>query len=318
MAKLLEIIFVYPFAYLISYLYLFLKSYGLTLIVFTLIYRLLVLPLGIKQQKAMMKQAVLAPKIKKLKEQYKDDPKKLNEEQQKLYMEEGGMLGGCLPMLIQLPIMLILYTIIRNPLTYINSISTKAVEAIATVLSFDLKKLGQIGLQTLLNDPANLEKVKDFLPSTPGYEFLPINFNFLGLDLSGTPSIARFGWLWLIPLFAAATALLQALVSQKFTLEESRTGTAKTMALISPVLSLIISFTLPATLGFYWGISGLFGAVQTYFLGKKYDPNKYKEELMSEAERKKAEERRKLKEEKIRKYQERMAAFEEQRKKKRK
>ena len=277
-----------PFAYIMKFLYSLLGNYGLCLIVFTVIVKLLLLPLGVKQQKNMMKQAIIAPKMNKIKEQYADDPRRQQEEMQRLQTESGfSPMAGCLPLLIQLPIIMGLYSVIRNPLTYIFGFHSANCGLLADALgwSADMVKNAsnlQIELLSAINKlgdaiPAKVEEIFSAYGKTVAdYSF---DNTILGIELGGTPSLSEPSLLWLIPLFAVAGAFLQTFISQKFVLQASKTRSSAIMAYSTCIISLIFSFTLPAAIGFYWGLSSFLGCVQTFFLGKKYDPNKYLEEL---------------------------------------
>ena len=91
-------------------------SYGIAIIVFTIIIRVLLLPLGMKSMKSQLKMTEIQPEVKKIQEKYKKDPAKLNEETMKLYKEKGvNPLGGCLPLLVQMPVLMALYSVFRDP-----------------------------------------------------------------------------------------------------------------------------------------------------------------------------------------------------------
>ncbi|MBQ2945289.1 MAG: YidC/Oxa1 family membrane protein insertase [Clostridia bacterium] len=277
-----------PFAYIMRFLYSLLSNYGLCLIVFTVIVKLLLLPLGVKQQKNLMKQAILTPKMNKIKEKYANDPQKQNEEMQRLQAESGfSPMAGCLPLLIQLPIIMGLYEVIRKPLTAIFGFHSANCGMLAEALGWAGDKVTnaqnlQLELLSAINKLGDAvpEKVNEIFAA---YGKTAADYTFdntvLGIDLGGTPSLAEPSLLWLIPLFALAGALLQSFISQKFTLKASKTRSSSIMAYSTCIISLIFAFTLPAAIGFYWGLSSFLGCIQTYFLGKKYDPNKYLEEL---------------------------------------
>ncbi len=277
-----------PFAYIMKFLYSLLSNYGLCLIVFTVIVKLLLLPLGVKQQKNMMKQAIIAPKMNKIKEQFANDPRRQQEEMQRLQAESGfSPMAGCLPLLIQLPIIMGLYSVIRQPLTYIFGFHAANSGKLAEALGWAADRVQnaanlQIELLSEINKlgEAVPNAVKDIFAA---YGKTVADYSFdntiLGIDLGGTPSLSNPSLLWLIPLFALAGAFLQSFISQKFTLRASKTRSSTIMAYSTCIISLIFTFTLPAAIGFYWGLSSFLGCIQTYFLGKKYDPNKYLEEI---------------------------------------
>ncbi len=277
-----------PFSVIMQFLYSFIPNYGLCLIVFTFLVKLIMFPLGIKQQKGMMKQAVIAPKMKEIKERYKDDVQKQNEEMQRLQAESGvSAFSGCLPLLIQLPIIIGLYQVIRKPLTYLFGFHAQNCGALATALGWTGAAVtsaaeNQIPLLNEINRLGNLvpEKVSELFAAygKEASDYM-LDTNFLGINLGETPNIAEPSLLWLIPLFALAGAFLQSFISQKFTLQESKTTASTIMSYSTCLISLIFCFTLPAAIGFYWGLSSFFGCIQTLILGRIYDPNKYLKEL---------------------------------------
>lgn len=279
----------YPMAYILAYCYLFVKSYGLAIILFTIIIKAFLIPIGIKQQKSMLLQVKYQPKMKAIQDKYKSDKVKLQEEMQKLYKEEGyNPLGGCLPLLIQLPIMWGLYNVITNPLTYINSMTTGRVAQIAEVLG--MKGKGQIDVSVALSNHVNLEKVQQ-LGLIPR-DYLQIDFNFLGINLGAVPSLKTLGPLLIIPILAGLSGLLMSFISQRYTVTApEQAGTTKMLMYTMPLMSLFFTFSLPAGLGLYWIISNLTSALQSYLLGEKYNPKKYAAQIKAEEESQKVAKR---------------------------
>ncbi|MBE6837662.1 MAG: membrane protein insertase YidC [Ruminococcus sp.] len=139
-----------PFGYVMKYCYLLLKNYGLALVLFTFITKLLMFPLSVKQQKQTAKSAKLQPKLDKLKKKYGNNREKLNEEMTKLYAEEGvSMTGGCLPLILNFVLLFAMIEIIYAPITYITDVPeadiNDAKESVSAVmnLSLELKANGQ-------------------------------------------------------------------------------------------------------------------------------------------------------------------------------
>ena len=113
-----------PLGWIIWAIYKVVQNYGLTILIFTVVVKFLLMPLQLKSQRAMRKQQKIQPKIAELKKKYANDQQKMQTEMMKLYKENGvSMTGGCLPLLIQFPILFTLYHIIQKPLTYINLIA---------------------------------------------------------------------------------------------------------------------------------------------------------------------------------------------------
>lgn len=320
LGTLFNYIIVYPLAYIMQFLYWLVPNYGVCLILFVLIVKTLMIPLAVKQQKGLMKQAVLAPKLREIQEKYRDDPRKMQEEQQKLRIEHGGSLfGGCLPLLIQFPIIFGLLEIVRNPLTNILGIYPDNIAYIAeqlniaeTAQNIQLQIISTVNSWTGALPDTVVRLFEHYGIPTEGSIF---NLKFLFMDLGVTPDIGVPSLIWLIPLFSAGTSFLQSFVSQKFVLEESKTAQTKVMMFVSAGLSLFFSFMWPAALGFYWGWTSLYGTVQTYFLGKKYDPNKYKEYLEKQAKDEKARQKQLKKQQRLERQQQRLKELEEIKKK---
>ncbi len=290
----------YPLAYVLAYCYFVVRSYGLAIILFTIIIKACLIPLGIKQQKSMLLQVKYQPKMAALQAQYKNDKPKLQEEMSKLYKEEGyNPLGGCLPLLIQMPILFGLYNVITHPLTYINGMFPNEIQRVANTLGITTaanSQKFQIDVATAIND--NFESVKNLLPQN----YMKLNFNFLGLNLSGIPNYQKPSILWLIPIVAALTGLAMSIITQRYTVQNAQSkGMSKSLMFMSPAMSLFFTFTFPAGVGLYWIMSNITGAVQAYVLGEKFNPKKYAEQLKQEEQDKKTSEKLVKKEKRLNK-----------------
>ncbi|MEE0516267.1 MAG: YidC/Oxa1 family membrane protein insertase [Anaerovoracaceae bacterium] len=111
-----------PMSYLLTWIYDFIGNYGLSLIIFTIIVKVVMYPLYAKQIKTTMNMSKMQPKIKEIQQKYAKDKVMMNEKMAELYKEEGGsMYGGCLPMLIQMIVIMGLFSLFRNPMNYISS-----------------------------------------------------------------------------------------------------------------------------------------------------------------------------------------------------
>ena len=111
-----------PMSYLLTWIYDFIGNYGLALIIFTIIVKIVMYPLYAKQIKTTINMTKMQPKIKEIQQKYARDKVMMNEKMAELYKEEGGsMYGGCLPMLIQMIVIMGLFSLLRNPMNYISS-----------------------------------------------------------------------------------------------------------------------------------------------------------------------------------------------------
>ncbi len=256
--------------------YLFSGNFAAAVFMFTLVINLLLIPLNIKTQKSSMAQARIKPKLDELKKKYGDDRQKYSMEMQKLYQEENiSMSGGCLPMLIRLPIMLGIYQVVLKPLTYIVGVSKEAIAAAQQSLGITgaNEYLIQTEIISKINkNPAGYEEIAEKLNS--------VNFNFLGIDLTSKPEfnidiINNFELNWLIPVMAFAAAMLTSLVTLYIQKKANPDAPSMTgMMLTMPLISLFIGFTVSSAAGFYWACSSLIsGGIQTV-IQTCYGPNK--------------------------------------------
>ena len=243
-------------------------NYGVAIILFTLTVNIILLPLTWKQQKSTTKMQSIQPELQRIQQKYKNDKEKLNMETMKLYQDNNiNPMGGCLPLLIQLPIIFILYQIVYKPLTYMLQMAPDAIEKLKDVHNF--------------HDYSAEIKIAAMDPN------INIDFNFLGLNLSDTPSFNHFHWLWLIPLLAGATTyalswltnrqaeLRKTEEQRKKDAENPTANSMQTMTKIMPLITVWFAFSFPAGIGFYWIMNNIFKMVQQIAVNKilaKEDP----------------------------------------------
>lgn len=271
-----------PFGILMEFIYntLAFKNYGIAILIFTVIIKILLMPLQIKQQRSMIKQQEIQPELQELQKTYANDRTKLAEEQQKLYAKYNiSMTAGCLPLLIQFPLIMALYQIIRQPLTYISGLSANAVGKIAEVLGFNAMNELQIN-NALIKDSSLLEKVSEWMNQSD-----IINMNFLKIfDLGETPAFnpktiidnpGLYLPLLLIPILSGVSAILMqrmsmARVNQNKKDEKKQEGPniANGMMKFMPIMSFVIAFTVPAGLGLYWTISNVLSMGQMALINR--------------------------------------------------
>lgn len=291
-----------PFAWLLRVLYEVTANYGWALILFTLAVKIVLLPFQMKTKKSMVRMSRLQPKINEINKKYANNQQKINEETQRLYIEEGvNPMGGCLWSLLPFPILLALYSIIRQPLTRFMMLPAATVEELtakATELGFvaaEKTAYGEVLLAKFVS-----EHFSDFAEYVP-QGLLNLRFNFLGMDLTMLPSehLKEFftgGWpvigVVLIPVISALLSFAQSKIAtaqSASTTDDAAARPNRTMTLLMPLMSLWIAYTLPASLGIYWIANSVFMIVQDVVLNAYY--NKHLDEEVSEKERKKREDR---------------------------
>jgi len=265
-----------PFAWLLRELYLFTGNYGLAIILFALVTKILLLYFSARGKRGMMQTQRIQPKQQALAKQYEKDKTKYQQELQKLYQAEGvSMTGGCLWTLLPFPLIIALYGVIREPLKHMLGMTAEMVEQLKTfftdTLHLDISGLNegfqQLGLSDLLHK--HFDEVQ---AAFPDWSLININYNFLGLNLTQTPTLG-FNWLIIIPILSCASAFLSMWLTMKFNKSagiQQAAGQNKFMMLLSPAMSLWFSFILPALMGVYWIAQGLIGVVQDYFLTKHF------------------------------------------------
>ena len=264
-----------PFGYLLDWLYTFTNSYGLALILFSLIVKLVLLPMSVKSKKSMLKMSRLSPQVKALEAKYGDDKQKYQLAVQQMYKEEGvSMGGGCLWSFIPLLILLPLYNVIREPITYMMHNSRSISEAIVAFLQASGENLGKNAYYAQLAAAGHIgdyaDKLREVLQSIMGSDvkinLQAMNFQFLGIDLAAIPTF-RFwdceGWseigLFLIPVVSAGLQAVSMWISQKMNNQvatnadgeqdadaaKTANQTNATMMLMMPLMSLWIGFSMP-------------------------------------------------------------------------
>ena len=300
--------------------------YVISILIFAILVKLLFIYPSIKQQKSQIKMAKLRPKIYEIEQKYagRNDQKTLQKKQQEimeLQQREGASpLSGCLPLLIQLPIIILLYNIITNPLRYVLGLSGDITTALTTFVTTASAAGGFGQAVTSTSTIEILSKLGDSIPET--LKAFPLfsnsaevykivegvsipDFSFFGLgNLGVTPSLTSFSWLVVIPVLAAAFQWLSMFLMKKWNgSAQTTTGDAQTAAsmkmmdLIFPLLTLWMAFSFPAMLGLYWIYQSLIGLLQSWILNKAMPLPKYTDEelrAMQKAEKAKAKQQSKV------------------------
>jgi len=308
-----------PLGYIISFCYKLIPNYAIALLLFAIIVKVITFPFGIKQQKNMVKQASLRPKEMAIRKRYagrtdKATQQKLNEEIMNLYQKENfNPMGGCLPMLIQLPVLFAVYNVVINPLKYICGFASDTVTKIGTTIA-DLYKAGAFsvdGISQVIVDKlekgaalTGIENVTvmrniDFshfsgiIPESFTAADLP-NFTIFGgkLDLGLIPSFSPINILIIIPILTFIAVYFGMKLNKKFmyqpqaqTANGDKAASNKIMDLMMPLISVWISFSVPAVVGVYWIYQQILGTVQQFVLAKMYPYPTFTEEEMKEAEK---------------------------------
>ena len=272
-----------PFSWLLTFFYQF-AGYGVALILFGFVVKLILFPVTLKQKKSMIQMNMLSGRVQKLQAQYgKTNPQRYQEEVQKLYAQEKvNPMGGCAWSLVPMVVLIALYGIIRNPIQRMMGVPADMIDTVAKITGVEnTGAYPQISMARALGDPSVLASAKQALGEA-GDGLFAMNFSFLGLDLDAIPTWkfweggihwATLG-LFLLVLVSTGVSFLSMKVSMQTNKINNQTQnaqmdqTSKTMMLMMPLMSLWIGFTVPAALSVYWISQYLMTMVQEVVCGK--------------------------------------------------
>ena len=292
----------YPLGWIMWLAYKVIPNFGLALILFTLIIRVLMIPLSIKQQKSTVRMKMIQPKMAEIQKKYANNREKMNQEMMDLYARENySPTAGCLPMVIQLPILFGLIDVIYKPMTHILRMSDEIITTI-TQLGLDMGVLTnakdysrQI---TMVGAIQNNPEAFSALSADTLEQISRIDLSFLGLYLGDKPTLA-LNWLIIIPILAGVTSFLTSWITMKVTaggaMDSQTAGMNRSMMIMMPLMSLWFTFQVPAGVGFYWIVSNVVMLAQSLILNKVYNPAEMAAAMeLAEAERKEQERQEKI------------------------
>lgn len=299
----------YPLGWIMYGIYQFCKSYGLSLIIFALLTKLLLLPLNIKSQRSAAKMRALNPRLEKIKKSFANNPQRIQQEQMKLQTEEGvNPMSGCLPALIQFPILFGIVEVVYSPLTHILRFS-KDLLANATVLlqkmyeaesitpSGILKTRQELAILKYASDPQYssyfqslgsdfMDKITDFKGNN-----MFLGFIDLGSQADLHPEIWTAGAIALVAipvlsgLINLATTVISQIQQKKNNPAAATMGSMNVMMYAMSIFYIWFSFSIPSGAAFYWTVSGVFGLIQMIALNRYYTQERC--ELILQADKEK-------------------------------
>lgn len=271
------------FGYLLNFINNFVGNYGLAIILFTVLIKIIMLPLSIKQQRTMKKSTELNEKIKVLQFKYKNDPEKLNREMMDLYKKENmSPFSGCLSTIAQFILLISIFYMVRCPLTYMEKINNDQINTYVQQL-----KDGGITVNQAYSEIdiiRELDYLKEKMPEDEGLNKINLNMNFCGLDLSKIPQQNLNDWtVYIIP----ALYIISKFISMKITtlmqkkskkndgviditekeekdskeekneMEDMMEQSNKMMSWMMPIMSVSISLVAPLGLALYWLVNNI-------------------------------------------------------------
>lgn len=283
-----------PFGVLLLWLYNLVGNYGVAIFLFALVVKIIMVPFQFKSQKGMMRMQLLNPQIQELQKRHEGNQQRLQQEISNLYREEKvNPMSGCLWMLIPYPILLALYRAVRFPLTTMMGVSAELLAEGGAIA----QKLAELGfVASKANSPylqlEQSEFISNHFAAFQGIseKLVDINYNFLGLNMTHTPTLQFWNsadWLsgnywaaiglFLVPIVSAGLSWLQMKIGQATNptagsnaQQAQQQQSMKMMNLMMPLMSLWICFSMPASMGFYWIFNSLLYIVQSLIMNRYF------------------------------------------------
>ena len=285
------------FGYLLNFIYQLVNNYGIAIIIFCIVLKLIMLPLSIKQQRTMKKSAKLQDKMKQLQFKYKNDPEKLNQEVMKMYKEENmSPFSGCLSSIVQIIILLSVFYLVSSPLTYMKKVDSQEINSYK-------EKLGQE--QNI--SKGNYPEIQIIQVYGKDNEQVQLNMEFLGLDLSKVLTQSLNDWkVYIIPALYVISSIASLKItnatqkkmqnakkedSENVIIENNEEKSLKkddeedidpmeqankSMSLFMPIMSLSIAIIAPLGLALYWLINNILMIAERLVLNKFFDKEEEK------------------------------------------
>ena len=286
------------FGYLLELLYNLVNNYGLAIILFTILIKIILLPLSIKQQRSLKKNTEMQEKMKIIQFKYKNNPEKLNQEMMNLYKSEKiSPFSGCLTAIIQLLLLLSIFYLVRSPLTFMEKMPAEDINKYVSQLQEEGKEVSTVYPEIDLIREYNWLKEKN--PDDANIDKMNLQMNFLGLDLSKIPQQNMTDYtVYIIPALYILSSFIsirmttamqqkQQQKDKKTKLIDGQTGeelseevkeeeneidavmqTNKMMSWMMPIMSISIAFIAPLGLALYWLMNNVLMIIERLVLNK--------------------------------------------------
>ena len=295
-------ILAWPLGYVMELIYNIIPNYGWDLILFTLLIRLLSIPLSLKQQKNMVRMTAFQPMIEEIQKKYKDKPEKQQEELARLQQDYGySPTSGCLPMFLNFFVMFGVIGVVYEPLNRIfhigNDLLTAAGEALTNLgIQFTMVTRDNLIIEQVLAGEPTVTGVFSASQLETITEFSR-HMDFFGIDLTRVPEYSFSAEnlpLLVFPILALITSFISTWYSMNSSGQKLQ-GSMKVTMYLMPLMYVFICFTVPTAFSLYYVISNVVMMIQSAVLKKIYDPEKVKAEVAAEIEAKRKEQRRGVK-----------------------
>ena len=280
------------FGYILKWIYLLVKNYGLAIIIFSVLVKIVMLPISIRQQKTMKKNEKIQKELKILQIKHKGNPERLNQETMELYKRENvNPFGGCFTIIIQFILLISMFYLVKSPLTYMQKIDSNIIENEI----IEIKKVN--GEDSISQGYPEMSVIKYLKQNNDTENQMYINMDFLGLDLSKVPQENFGDWkVFVIPVLYVISSILSIKMTTNMTnkkkeekeknkeekallteenkaemdQEEMTAQMNKSMSLMMPILSVSVSLIAPLGLSLYWLINNIIMMIERLMLNKLF------------------------------------------------
>ena len=277
------------FGFVLNFINSFVGNYGLAIILFTILIKLIMLPLSIKQQRTMKKSAKLQEQIKVLQFKYKNDPEKLNREMMELYKKENmSPFSGCLSSIAQFILLISIFYMVRFPLTYMERIDKTQIDTYVQQMKDDGMTVSQAYSE--IDIVRELDYLKEKFPEDENLNKINLNMNFCGLDLSKIPQQNLGDWtVYIIPILYIISTFISMRIAtsmqnskkkddviditenkeeERNEMEDAMAQSNKMMSWMMPIMSVSISLVAPLGLALYWLVNNILMICERLILDK--------------------------------------------------
>ena len=278
------------FGYVLNIINDFVGNYGLAIILFTVIIKIIMLPLSIKQQKTMKKSAKIQEQVKILQFKYKNDPEKLNREMMDLYKKENmSPFSGCLSTIVQFILLISIFYMVRFPLTYMEKIDKNQLDTYVQQMKDDGMAVSQAYSE--IDIVREINYLKDKFPEDENLNKINLNMQFFGLDLGKIPQQNLGDWtVYIIPILYIISTFISMRITtamqdktkskddviditekkeeEKNEMEDVMAQSNKMMSWMMPIMSVSISLVAPLGLALYWLVNNILMIGERLILNK--------------------------------------------------
>lgn len=277
------------FGYVLNGIYMLVKNYGVAIILFSILIKLILLPTSIKQQKTLKKNQKIQVELKKIQDKYSNNPEKLNMEIMELYKREKiSPFSGCFSLIIQMILLFSMFYLVKSPLTHMKKVDTSIIEEISQTIK---DENGEDSLNKSYPEISIIKYVNEKnLKDSPAY----IDMNFLGLDLSDVPTESGLNYKsYIIPALYVISSIIsikltssmnnskkeknesiegnneeKAITNKKDDAQEMAEQMNKNMMWTMPIISVSVSLVAPLGLALYWLINNVLMIIERIILNK--------------------------------------------------